>query len=162
MGWKKRDRSHHPNAPFAKLVSNQQTSHLLRTVSAWKLISLNESVTVSLSISSSLFKMLALLSLSLSRLLCFLLPPSLSIRHLPLSWPNTALLIWLFLKLSLTITRSSSVSQSRPPSALSSVWRQRREGDRLSLSDWSGKTTPSAAAYRPECMCDIRLVRYPT
>ncbi len=84
----------------------------------------------------------------------FLPPPSLSIFPsllLPLSWPYTTLLIWLFRKLSLTITLSSSVSPSHSPSVLSSAWRQRGERDRLSLSDWSEKATPSALAVLSGC-----------
>lgn len=89
----------------------------------------------------------------------FLPPPSLRILPLPLCWPRATLPMCLFLKLSLSSSPSSSGSQS--PSALSSFWRQRGEGDWLRGPDWPGKTTPSAQAYCPKWMCGMRLVHYP-
>lgn len=49
--------------------------------------------------------------------------------------------------LSLTVSSSSLIPGSRSSALLSSIWRQRGEGGKLSLSDWSEETTPSVPTY---------------
>lgn len=154
MGWRKRNRGHHPMVPIVCQILNLHTSYALCQCGNLPL-----SATLSLYLFYLLFVHVAFKMHALHYLFSSSVYISFLISFfLLLSWPCTTL-IWLLLKLSHHHPIFFSLFF---PSALSSIWRQRGKGDRLSRCDWSGKTTPSTLAYCPEWMCDIRLVHYPT